>query len=199
MLQLHDDPMSTRCYSVRLLLSMLDLPYQPHYHDVEAASDPIARPRLENTAQGPYPEGYIEILKYLALNHNTAWYAAENQVSINCWLAFADTLQSTLGTLRTAALSADVFLDDEAELQQRAHQQLRLVDAHLCKQMILGQQGIAGRQSTIADLACFPLIALAWDAGVSLDHYVYIRRWVNRIRHLPCFVPIPGLLPATLE
>ena len=198
MLQLHDDPMSTSCYSVRLLLSMQGLPYQPHYHDVEADTDPLARPRLEHAEQYVHVEDHIEILKYLALTHDNTWYPAENREAIDSWLAYAGTLQPTLGQLRQAALAADIFLEDEADLQQQAYRQLGLVDAHLCKQMILDQQGIASKLPSIADLACFPLIALAWDAGAALDDYVYIRRWVNRIRHLPGFIPMPGLLPAGL-
>lgn len=199
MLQLHDDPMSTSCYSVRLLLSMLGLHYQPLYHNVEADSDPATRPRLEYGEQHVQIEGYIEILKHLALSQGNSYYPAERQTDINNWLAFAETLQPTFAQLRQAALAADVFLENEAQLQQQAYQQLKLVDAHLCKQMILDQQCLASRQPSLADFACFPLIALAWDAGVALDDYVYIRRWVNRIRHLPGFIPMPGLLAAALE
>ena len=199
MLQLHDDPMSTSCYSVRLLLSMLGLHYQTLYHNVETDSDPATRPRLEYAKQDVQIEGYIDILKYLALSHGDAFYPAESQTDINDWLAFAEILQPTFGQLRQAALAADVFLENEVQLQQQAYQQLKLVDAHLCTQMILDQQGIASKLPSIADLACFPLIALAWDAGVALDDYVYIRRWVNRIRHLPRFIPMPGLLAAALE
>ena len=157
MLQLHDDPMSTSCYSVRLLLNMLNLPYQPLYHDVEADSDPVARPRLEYAEQPVHVEGDIEILKYLALTYDIAWYPAENREAIDNWLAYAVTLQPTLGQLRQAALAADIFLDDEAELKQQAYQQLKLVDAHLCRQMILDQQGIASKLPSIASTAKLPL------------------------------------------
>lgn len=45
---------------------------------------------------------------------------------------------------------------------------------------------------TIADIACFPYIALSHEGGISLEPYEYLSHWVNRISAMPNFVPLPA-------
>ena len=44
---------------------------------------------------------------------------------------------------------------------------------------------------TIADIACFPYIALAYEGGISLDPYPHIQHWITRITQLPNFIALP--------
>ena len=44
---------------------------------------------------------------------------------------------------------------------------------------------------TIADIACFPYVALAPDANIPLDEYAAIRAWIGRMQALPGYVPLP--------
>ena len=37
-------------------------------------------------------------------------------------------------------------------------------------------------KKTVADVACFPYVALSGDGGISLDDYNAIRRWISRIK-----------------
>ncbi|MEK1891928.1 MAG: glutathione S-transferase family protein, partial [Rhizobium sp.] len=46
---------------------------------------------------------------------------------------------------------------------------------------------------TVADIACFPYVALAPDGGVSLDPYPAIRLWSRAIRALDAFIEMPGI------
>ncbi len=41
---------------------------------------------------------------------------------------------------------------------------------------------------TIADIACFPYIALSHEGGVSLEPYPNIRAWIARMKALPNFI-----------
>ncbi len=50
-----------------------------------------------------------------------------------------------------------------------------------------------GSRPTIADIACFPNVALAPDGGVSLDPYPSVRLWMRAIRALPGFIEMPGI------
>ena len=49
---------------------------------------------------------------------------------------------------------------------------------------------------SIADIACFPYVALAGDGGITIEDYQAIRRWLERVRRLPGFSVMPGIFPA---
>jgi len=55
---------------------------------------------------------------------------------------------------------------------------------------------LASHQPTIADVACYPYVALLPEGGVPLDPYPPIREWMARIEQLPGYVVMPGLEPA---
>jgi len=44
---------------------------------------------------------------------------------------------------------------------------------------------------TIADIACFPYVALAPEGGLDLTGYPSIVRWISRIEELPGYIPLP--------
>jgi len=46
---------------------------------------------------------------------------------------------------------------------------------------------------TIADIGCFPYVALAPEGEIPLDDYRAIRSWIERIKALPGFVGMPGI------
>ena len=49
---------------------------------------------------------------------------------------------------------------------------------------------------TIADLACFPYVMLSEEGGISRLPYPAIRRWGERVKQLPGFIPMSGIFPA---
>jgi glutathione S-transferase len=52
---------------------------------------------------------------------------------------------------------------------------------------------LAGDHATLADVACFPYVALAPEGGVALADYPAIVPWLARFRHLNRFVDMPGV------
>lgn len=46
---------------------------------------------------------------------------------------------------------------------------------------------------TIADIACFPYVALSHEGGVALDRYPAVCAWADRVKALPGFLAMPGL------
>ena len=52
---------------------------------------------------------------------------------------------------------------------------------------------IVGVGPTIADIACFPYVALSGDGGIPLDDYHAIRRWIARVKQIPGFIVMPGI------
>ena len=65
----------------------------------------------------------------------------------------------------------------------------------LVENEIMGLEWLVKDFPTIADVACFPYVALAGDGGISLDDYPAIRRWINRFKALPRFIVMPGIPP----
>ncbi len=52
---------------------------------------------------------------------------------------------------------------------------------------------LAGSQPTIADIACYPYVALAPEGGVALAEFPAVLAWMQRIRELPGYVAMPGI------
>ena len=77
----------------------------------------------------------------------------------------------------------------------RAHAVLAVMEGELRQRDFL-----AGDVPTIADVACYAYVAHAPEGNVSLADYPHIRAWLDRIEHLPRFVPMAssavGLLAA---
>jgi len=87
-------------------------------------------------------------------------------------------------------------LDIEA-CRSGARAVFRVLDDHLAEQASAGLHWLASAPGpTIADLACFPYVALAGEGGISLDEFPALRDWVWNVRHLPGFIGMSGIFPA---
>jgi glutathione S-transferase len=65
---------------------------------------------------------------------------------------------------------------------------LAVIDRHLAQ-----RQWLELDRPTIADIACFPYIALAADGKISLNDYPNLVSWIDRVKQLPSFIGMPGL------
>lgn len=189
-----DDPLATDCYSVRLLLEFLQIPYHSVYHTLN--SDKLQQvPSLivkENTVEG-MAQSLIYLIQYTPNASN--WLPEHAPTHLEKWLTLNQKFKQNLGTLRQATLMEDQYLVNEAELIAQANFLLLQLDDHLCNQTIQSKAFLESlSEPTLADLIIFPQVALAWDAGVSLVPFLHIRRWVNKIRHQMHFIPMAGLL-----
>jgi glutathione S-transferase len=72
---------------------------------------------------------------------------------------------------------------------------LMVLEDHLAAGEIAGRGWVVGDQPSIADLALFPMAAMAPEAGISLASKPAIWRWIDRVKRLPNFVVMPGVLP----
>lgn len=189
-----DDPLSTDCYSVRLLLEFLQTPYHSIY---EALSSDQVQHAPSLMVKDTIVEGLANSLIYITKNApNASNCLPENvQTHLEKWLKLNQDFKQNLGMLREATLMKDEYLANEAELIAQANVLLLQLDDHLCNQTIQSQAFLeSSSEPTLADLIIFPQVALAWDAGVSLVPFLHIRRWVNKIRHQTHFIPMAGLL-----
>ena len=134
------------------------------------------------------------ILTYLAAHDAPAWLGEDTpamRARVAQWLAFSQRLTDSAG----AARAHDMLLapGDIDALRGQATQALRELEAALSAARRRGESFLAGNRPTIADIACFPHVALAPDGGLPLDPYPAIRLWMRAIRALDGFIEMPGI------
>ncbi|MFL9903140.1 glutathione binding-like protein [Paraburkholderia fungorum] len=77
---------------------------------------------------------------------------------------------------------------DLKKLQASAHRVFQIMDSHLAT-----REWLELDRPTIADIACFPYTALAWQGDIDLADYPNVRRWLARFRSMPKFIAMPGV------
>ncbi len=201
MIRLYDSALSGNCHKVRMLLSFLGLQYETVPVNWAAGEHLSASIRALNPrAQLPIlsDDGHIvwdsqAILTYLARRYGEErWLPldAEGLANVVRWMMLANEEIRALAWARVAVrMNRDH--DRLPKLQADGRAGLAVLEDRLS----VGSW-VAGDQFTIADIACFPYVALAPEGGVALDPYSAIRRWIGRIQSQPRFVSMPGLNPA---
>ncbi|MCJ8057216.1 glutathione S-transferase family protein [Shinella curvata] len=202
-MKLYDYILSPSCYKVRLMAALTGTTL-----DLRAVD---FHPGLEH--RGPEllalnPAGSIPILEdgdvlltessamlvYLAAKAAPDWLAgsdAKEAARVQQWLSFSGRLTSSLGGARLHEML--LRPGDIGALQSSGIAALRELELGLVEQAERGQKFLAADRPTVADIACFPYVALAPDGGVSLDPYPAIRLWSRRLRSLPGFIEMPGI------
>ena len=196
-MKLYDNPISGNCYKVRLLLAFIDKDYR---------SIPIDS--LHGETQQPAflaisPRGLIPVLEddktvihdsmailvYLARRYAPSWIpsTALEQARVMEWMAIAaDELHH--GAAMARRIHKLGVAGDLESAQKIAIKGLQLLEAHLAY-----QSWLAGNQPSIADVACYPYVALVPEGGISLASYAAITAWIKRIQQLPGYVSMSGL------
>jgi glutathione S-transferase len=204
MIQLYDYVLSGSCYKIRLFLSLIGQKYKARPVDYYPGGEHKTPEFLELNPLGQIPvlqdgdttlRDAQAILVYLAGKYDAArtWYPEdpETQGAIAMWLSFAG---GEIMNSSSARLHDMLFYDfDIDKVRAAAHAAFRVLDDHLTDREIDGADWIVGNAPTIADIACFPYVALSGDGGISLDDYHAIRRWISRLKKLPGFEVMPGI------
>lgn len=198
-LVLYENPLSGNAYKCKLLLSMLGLPYatQP----VNLAAGEGQRPEfLAINPMGQVPalvDGDEQlrdsqaILVYLAMRYGDGRWMPTDPAGISktfAWLSLAaNELANGPALLRVAKLfNRAVDTERATMLASRA---CGLLEHTLKQQAWL----MPGEHPSIADLACFPYIALAGEGGFSIEPWPHVVAWCQRVRGLPGFVGMKGI------
>jgi glutathione S-transferase len=209
MVTLYDFELSAGCYAVRLMLSILGVPFDTVAVDIYPGADNRTDWFLKLNPDGELPvlvdDGFVARDASSCLIHLAGKYDASDRWSpiadalrypqILGWFDFARRLTASSGVARTGvAFGWDA---DLPALQAEAHRLLRQLDEHLG----FGEKQdrdwlVAGDHPTIADIAVFPDVTLLEEGGVSRQDYPAIRRWLDRVRRIPGFVVMSGVFPA---
>ncbi len=199
MRKLYGHPLSGNCHKVRLLLSALELEYEDIVVDV------IAGEQKKPDFLAMNPRGQVPvlvedeltlydsqaILVYLARKYGGEdWLPSDpaEMAKITQWLSFAANEIHHGPNMARLNFLLGLNLDNIATIQANAKTALQIIDTHLS-----GREWLESSRVTIADLACFPYVALAGEGKVSLDEYKNVGAWIARIKALPKYISMPGL------
>jgi glutathione S-transferase len=197
-LKLYDLEPSGNCYKVRLMCALLRVPLEVVPVDFLAGAHKQS-PLIDLNPFGEIPifvDGDVvlrdsqAILVYLARNWGgEGWLSTEPapMADVMQWLTVAENeIARGPGDARLHD-KFGVKLDVRAA-REKAARILGLMEAHLAR-----QQWLALDRPTIADIACMPYVALSHEGGISLEPYPAVKAWVERVKALPGFIPMPGL------
>ena len=197
-MQLHDFELSGNCYRVRLLLALLGHPYERIAVDLRAGEQRTPQ-YLALNPRGQVPalvDGDVTvwdsqaILVYLARAYGgESWLPidARGMADVMQWMAVSENEMLT-GLARARVMQKFGVPGDIEACRQMGHKILGVMDTHLA-----AREWLACDRLTIADVACFPYVALAPEGGVALEAYASVGRWIARIKALPGYVGMPGL------
>lgn len=188
---------SGNCYKVRLLASLAHIDLEISPVDF-AAGEHKRSPLIELNPWGQVPilvdgdrvlRDSHAILVYLAGAYGgAAWWPSEPyfQAEIMQWLS---TAANEIQNGPCAARLVDKFgyPIDKADALARSARILPLIDAHLET-----RDWLALARPSVAECAVYPYIALAPEGGIDLAPYAHIKRWMDRIEHLPGYLALPG-------
>ncbi|QLF68388.1 glutathione S-transferase family protein [Peteryoungia desertarenae] len=192
------------CYRVRLLLSILKLPYEAIAIDMEPGREHQQPHMLALNPTGSLPIlrdgdltlfGTEAILAYLtrAYDKTGQWLPLDPVEfgQIQQWLGFSQGHLHHAVQARHQAL----FTPEGATTGDRAaaRRAFRIMDDHMTLQQIDGAEFFVGETPTIADIALVASFALSRDFGQDHDEFPALRRWLRRVRKLGGFMTMPGI------
>ena len=200
MMKVYDREGSGNAYKVRLLLALLDVPCEripvairEGRNDVDAAYFRLnPRGQIPTLVDGDHVLwGSTAILVYLAARHDPArsWLPQDalHLGQVMQWLELAQN-EVADGLFRARMIAHMGRPGDLGAAHQQAAVALQVLEGRLSQ-----ADWLAGTTPTVADVACFPYVALAHQGRIDLGPYAGMRRWVERIKALPRFCGMDGL------
>ncbi len=197
-MKLYNRDQSGNCHKVRLLLSILGLEYEKVPVDFGSGENRTpAFLRLNPRGQVPiFTDGDVTvwdsqaILVYLARRYGGEEWLPTEPVAMSevmQWLAVSENefLFGLARARQTKKMNGPWPWDLVSNLGRSG---LAVANGHLA-----GHDWLALDRPTIADLACYPYVALAHEGEISLDDYPAVRAWMTRIQALPGYVGMPGI------
>ncbi|MEZ5566000.1 MAG: glutathione S-transferase [Gammaproteobacteria bacterium] len=198
-LTLYTSPGSGNCYKVELFLRLLRLPYEVRLVNLRQ-NEHLSAAFMARNRFGQIPvlvdgdevlTDSHAILLYLAGRYaeytSHAW-APLNSVClarIVRWLSVsANEIQNGLALAR--AIKGLNWPSDYDQAVRMGYRILKIMDEHLAC-----QEWLALKQATVADIACYPYIALAADGGIDTSSFTHVRRWQASVEALPGYWPMP--------
>jgi glutathione S-transferase len=192
MIKLYDFELSGHAHRVRLMLGLINQPYEKitinlaqgeHKQPAFKALNPFSQvPVLED--DGLVIRDSIAIITHLANTYAPSWNPknSEQQAQIQQWLALA-ARNLAEGPARARLITVFGAKFDQQAVIEASHQMLAIIDG-----LLVDKQWMVGERASIADVACYSYIAHAPEGKVELDAYSNILRWLANVEALDGFV-----------
>jgi glutathione S-transferase len=200
MLKLYDREGSGNAYKVRLLLALLDVPYECIPVAIRDGRNDVDAAYLALNPRGQIPTlvdsgdslwGSTAILTYLAARHDPArTWLPQDPLQLGKTMQWLELAQNEIanGLFRARVIAHMGLPGDLDAAQAQGRVALGVLENRLAQ-----ADWLAGAGPTIADVACFPYVALSHQGRVDLAPYPGVQRWVERMKALPRFVGMPGV------
>lgn len=200
MIKLHGLDVSGNTYKARLLMSILKINYEfisiditnkQHKTDEYLCLNPRGEfPVLEDDSHAIWDSQAILI--YLSRQYNGEHWFPDNPIEmalITQWLTVANgEIFNTLAKARSMLKFGHP--GDLTEYQSQGKGILKMINNHL---LHCHNGWIATNQASIADLACYPYIALCGEGDISIQKYTAIIQWIENIQSIDGYISMPGL------
>jgi glutathione S-transferase len=195
---LYDFELSGSCYKIRLFLNILGRDYDRvpvDFVNKEHKSEKYLK--LNPFGEIPiFEDGDLRlrdaqaILVYLARKYDQTnqWYPDDPEAMgrIQQWLSTGGgEVMNSAGARLVKILNYPLDLE---KLQAGAKRVFKILDDQLAT-----REWLELGHPTVGDIACFPYTAMAGEGGIDLAPYPNILRWIERVKRLPGFIPMPGI------
>jgi len=197
-MKLYDFQLSGNSYRARLFLSLLGLQYE--LRPLDLVNGEQRQPwYLELNPRGQVPtlddDGTIvwdsmAVLVYLARKYGGGQWLpldARDMAEVMQWLAVMQN-EMLYGLAKARIICKFKYPGNLDEAKALGRKALDVMERRLAPHAWL-----AADRPTIADVGCFPYVALAHEGEIALDDYPNVRAWIARVKALPGFSGMPGI------
>ena len=203
MLKLYDLERSGNCYKVRLFLSFIGHKYEKISINTDARENRTPEflklnprgqlPVLEDSGRVLWDS--TAILVYLASVYGGGSWLPQGHyefAKVMQWLALEQN-EGRYGLARARAIQLGnptpfARMGNLEECRTLAYMALEVLETELKE-----NPWLVGQKITIADLACYPYVALAPDGGINTVQFQAVGQWVSRIEAMPNYVSLPSV------
>ncbi|MCT8179126.1 glutathione S-transferase family protein [Variovorax sp. CY25R-8] len=210
MIKLYNEQLSGNCYKLRLFMALLGIAHERVPVNFHPGREHKQAEFLELNPFGQLPviddNGFVlrdaqAILVYLASRHDSAgtWFPADpkRRARVMLWLTVAEDITRSASAARLHdAFGYDL---DAPACRAAAHRLFAHIEDHLGDREAAEEGWLVGATPTLADIACFPYIALAPEGGIALTRYPALRRWIARVKSIPGFIGMPGIFALGID
>ncbi len=193
MLTLFDYRPSQNAWKVRQLLAHLGIPYRSEYVSIFEGAGQTPDFRAINPT-GAVPALRLDDGRVLAESNAILWFLARetaflpddafSQAKVLQWLSFeGDYVQASVATLRHWTLTGKLARRPEALVQAKRAASLKVLG--ILDRELLEREFLVGDSYSIADISVFAYAHLAGDAGLALEVYPGLCRWIERVDAQP--------------
>ncbi|MEJ5111606.1 glutathione S-transferase family protein [Erwinia billingiae] len=196
-LTLYTTPLSGHGHRVKLLLTLMNLPFEEREAGAEQrktaeflAVNPLGQvPVLIDDGTAIVDSNAILIWLVKRYAPDSQWLPKDlkQEVEVHQWLAKA------AGEIRYGVASARLIKQFSTP---ENYDSAKSVAAKFLPQMaqhLSDRRWLVGEQATLADVACYAYVACAPEGGITLTPFPDIQRWIQQVEALPGFVGLPSL------